>query len=195
MIRAVRQCYRDIDDRKAERTFSQIIANADLDRRNEVPRNGAARDRFIEYNAGTSRQWLDVELDVAELTMPAGLLLVACADLGPRSDRLFVADAALLAQNIYAELAHQAFERHAQMHLALAVQQNLMHLGVVLERQRWVFIDEFAGGGRQLHLVLAILEPETDCQHGLGRLQNIDLRNRHLADRNRLTGMDGIETS
>src|SRR5271168_5295760 len=97
MKRAVGQCDGNVNDRKTERAFAEIIANADLDRRNEVLRNSSARDLLAEGYATAPRQRLDVKLHIAELTMPARLLLMPRANFRRRADRFLVSDAALLA--------------------------------------------------------------------------------------------------
>ena len=79
VIGAVDQRHRDVDHRKAERAVLERVDHALLDRRDVVARHHAAGDLLLEHEAGAARQRLDVEHDVAELAVAAGLLLVAAA--------------------------------------------------------------------------------------------------------------------
>ena len=79
MIRAVDQRHRDIDHRETQRPFLQVIDDALLDRGNEIARHDAAVDLVLEDEAGAARQRLDLEHDIAELAVTAGLPLVAAA--------------------------------------------------------------------------------------------------------------------
>jgi len=56
--------------------------------RDEVVGNDAALDLIDELEAGAARQWLDAQIDLAELAGAAGLLLVARVSLGIGRDRL-----------------------------------------------------------------------------------------------------------
>src|SRR5262245_65037412 len=79
MVRPVDQAHGDIDHGKAERARMEVIADADLDRRNVVLRHHAAGDLVAELEARAALTRLDRDHDVAKLTVTAGLLLVAPA--------------------------------------------------------------------------------------------------------------------
>ena len=64
-----------------------------LDRRDEALRDHAALDLVDELEAVAVGQRLDLDVAVAELAAPAGLLLVAPVGLGRPADRLAVGDA------------------------------------------------------------------------------------------------------
>ena len=76
---AVGQRHRDIDHREAERSLDHRIAHALLDRGDILLRNGAARDLLGEAEAFAARQRRKLDHHVAELAVPARLLLVAAA--------------------------------------------------------------------------------------------------------------------
>ena len=85
VIGAVDQRHRDVDHREAERAVLERVDDALLDRRDVIARHHAAGDLVLELEAGAARQRLDVEHDVAELAVAAGLLLVAAAHAGSAS--------------------------------------------------------------------------------------------------------------
>ena len=68
-----------------------------------VRRHRAADDLLVEFEAGAARHRLDLEHDVAELAMAAGLLLVPAA-LGDRfADGLLIADRGRMRFDVDAE--------------------------------------------------------------------------------------------
>ena len=77
MILAVEQRHFEIDHRLAERSLLQILDQPGLDRRDEIARHDTAHDLVDEAEARAARQRLDLDLDVGELAMAAGLALVA----------------------------------------------------------------------------------------------------------------------
>jgi hypothetical protein len=78
VVGAVCQRHRHVHHREAaERPLVQVVGNADLHRGNELRRHHAAGDGLGELEARTARQRLDVEHHIAELAVPARLLLVA----------------------------------------------------------------------------------------------------------------------
>ena len=133
MIGAVEQRHGDVDDGEAQRPVLQIVFDADLHRRDELARDDAAGDLLGELEAGAARPRLDVEHHVAELAVPARLLLVAAAHLRAIADRLLVGNEARLALDRDAVLALQPLGGDAQVHLALAEQQHLVRVGVHLD--------------------------------------------------------------
>src|SRR5215471_18191958 len=96
------------------------IDDAFLDRRDVVARHHTAGDLVLEYETGIARQRLDVEHDIAELTVPAGLLLVPAALLDRLFDGFSVSDGRPAALDRDAEALGQPLGRNTQMHFALA---------------------------------------------------------------------------
>src|SRR4051794_37167620 len=95
MIRAVRQRDGEIDDREAERPLLDRVRHARFDRGDVLAWHHAARDLVLEGEALPARQGPDLDHRVAELTVAAGLLLVAAARGGSALDGLAVADLGL----------------------------------------------------------------------------------------------------
>src|SRR4029453_14442156 len=83
----------EIDHRLAERAFLEIVDQAFLDGRYEVARHHAAHDLVDEAEARAARQRLDLDLDVGELAVTAGLPLVAGMLRAAALDGLTVGDA------------------------------------------------------------------------------------------------------
>ncbi len=158
-------------------------------------RHHAAGDLVVEPEAAAARQRLDVEHHVAELAVPARLLLVPAAHLDALLDRLLVGQLPRLGFRLHAVLALQPLERHAQVHLALAPQHHLVRVLGVLEPERGVLLHQPGQRARQLHLVLAVLDADGDAVDGFGRLGRLDLRAAALLGRQRLAGVDLLEPS
>ena len=92
MVGAVGQRDGHIHHLEAERSLFERLDRAFLDRRDEVSRHHAAADLVLELEAGAARQRLDVEHDIAELAVAAGLLLVPAALDDAFLDGFVVAD-------------------------------------------------------------------------------------------------------
>ncbi len=104
MVGAVEHGHLDVLDRVAgDDTGLHRLDDALLDRRDEAVGDHAALDRVDELEAAAGRQRLDLDVAVAELPAPAGLLLVAAVRLGPGADRLLVGHARRLQVDLDAE--------------------------------------------------------------------------------------------
>ena len=79
------------------------------------------------------------------------------------------------------------------MHLALAEQQHLMRVVVLLERQRRIVLHQLGERSRELDLVLAVLEHQPDAEHRLRRRRTLDLHDAALVGRDRLARLDAFE--
>ena len=167
MIGAVGQFDADIHHGKPEWALLQVVGHADLDRRNELPRDGTSDDGLTELEPRSARQRADLDNDVAELAMPAGLLLVPAANLDRFADRLLVRNLTGLRLGIDAVFPPQAFQGDAQMHLTLAPQHHLMGILGVIETQRRILLHQPRQGRRQLYLILAIPKLDGKSIHGL----------------------------
>ena len=122
----------DVDHRKSQRSALQMLAGARLDRRDELARHGAADDLVLELEALAARERADLDLDVAELAVPARLLLMAAVRVGALADRLPVGRARRVRLDLDIVLVLQPVEGDAQMDLALTPQQGLVGLALVL---------------------------------------------------------------
>ncbi len=155
----------DIDDGKAQGALLQEVPGPGLDGGDELPWHRAPHDLVVEGEAGTALERADLDLDVAELPVPAGLLLVAAVRLGGLADRLAVGRPGRARLDLHIVLRPQPVQRHAQMHLALPPEHDLVHLGILLEPQRGVLVDELGEGTRQLDLVVAVGGGEREGEH------------------------------
>src|SRR5205823_10507968 len=88
-----------------------------LDRRDEGVGNDAALDLVDELEPFARRERLNLDVAIAELPAPAGLLLVAAMSGGRAADRLLVGDARRLQRNLDAEAFAQAIDDHFDVHL------------------------------------------------------------------------------
>src|SRR5262249_12136146 len=80
----------EVDHRLAERSLPEILAQALLARGAEVAWHHAAPDLVDEAETRAARQRLDLDLDVTDLAVTAGLSLVARVLMGAGLDRLAV---------------------------------------------------------------------------------------------------------
>ena len=99
-------------------------------------RDRAAEDLVDELELAAARQRLHADLAVAELAVAAGLLLVAAVRLDARRDRLAVGDAWRLQLHLDAEAALQLRDRHLDVQLPLAGEQQLVGLRIALVADR-----------------------------------------------------------
>src|SRR4051812_22587246 len=88
MESAVEQGDGEVDHWIAQGPALEILLDAFADRRDVVPRHGAADDLVVELEAGAARLRLDLDLHIGELAVPARLALVARMLLGALADRL-----------------------------------------------------------------------------------------------------------
>ena len=83
MIRAVEDGGLEVDHRvSGQESAHARVLDPLLDRRDVLPRNRAAEDVVLELEVAAARQRLHADLAVAELPVPARLLLVAAVRLG-----------------------------------------------------------------------------------------------------------------
>ena len=93
------------------------LADALLDAREEALRDGAADDPLGELDAAV-RVRLELQPDVAEHPVAAGLLLVPAVDLGRAPDGLLVRDPGRVRRHGGPELALEALHDHGVVRLA-----------------------------------------------------------------------------
>src|SRR5947207_15766584 len=124
MVLTVEQLHFEIDHRLAERAFLQVIDQPLLDRWNEVSRHHAAHDLVDEAEARAARQGLDLDLDVGELAVAAGLALVARMLGGAGLDALAIGDARRRSVDRDVVAAGELVDRYPEMQLALSPEQH-----------------------------------------------------------------------
>ena len=95
-------------------------------------RDRAAEDVVDELELAAARQRLHPDLAVAELAVAAGLLLVAAVRLDARRDRFPIRDARRLEQHFDAETPLQFRDRHLDVQLALAGEQQFVGLRIAV---------------------------------------------------------------
>ena len=153
MVLAVGEGHGDIDDREPERTPVQILLHAALDRGDVLPRHRATDNGLGELETGAAGQRLDVEMDITELAVAARLLLVAAMLGGRLADGLFVRHLRQPRLDLEIVSVAQPCQGDLKVDLALPPQQHLIGVGVLLEGERRVLLDEFGEGAGEPHLV------------------------------------------
>src|SRR5262249_50894850 len=153
----------DVDHRVAgEDTRLEGFADALLDRRDVLPRNGAALDLVLELEARSRRQRLDAQEDVAVLATAARLAaqLVFLRDL--LADRLAVGDLRLADVGVDLELAQQAVDDDLEVQLAHAGDDRLAGLLVRAHAEGRILGRELRERGPELLLVSLGLRLDRD---------------------------------
>ena len=142
-----------------------------FDGRNELPRNRAAENVVDELEVGAARQRLDLDLAVAELPVAAGLLLVPAVRLGRGLDRLAVRNARRLQVDVDAESPLQLRDRHFDVQLPLAREQQLLRLRIAAVADRRILFLEAVHRRADLVFVAAALRLDGVRQHRLRKFQ------------------------
>ncbi len=132
-----------------------------LDAREEALGHRATDDALGELDAAIGVR-LELQPDVAEHPVPAGLLLVAAVDLGRAADRLLVRDLGDVGHDRRPELALETLEDDRGVGLAHRP-QDLLAGGASLEPHRRLLL-EHPGKGRA-HLVEVALALGLDGGH------------------------------
>ena len=107
-----------------------------FDGREEILGDAAAEDLFLKDDL-LAVAGLEVDDDIAELAMTAGLLLMAALLLAGLADGLAVGDAGSLQADLDAELVLQLGLDDIQVLLAQTTDDLLVGLGVVLDSSGW----------------------------------------------------------
>src|SRR4029077_10410995 len=116
----------------------------------------AADHLFAELEALATRQRLDLQHNVAELAVAAGLLLVPAALADLLANGLLIADRRRMRFDVDAETVAQALQRDPQMHLALPPQYDVVGALVLDHGQRRIFLVEPQQRLAEFHVILAI---------------------------------------
>ena len=104
MVGAIDEPHADVLDRVAgHHPFLHRLAHPLLHCGNEGGRDHAPLDLVHELESGLGRQRLDFDVRIAELSPPAGLLLVTTVGVGRLADRLLVGHTRRLERDLGAE--------------------------------------------------------------------------------------------
>ena len=131
---------------------------------------------------------LDLDRDVGELPVAAALPLEARMLLGPVPDRLLVGDRGGPAVDREVVAVAQAVHRDLQMDVALSPQHHLLGVGVLVELEGRVLLDELADGAGQFDVVGALFRGDRQAKdrlRPLGARQRVGLARRGQHDAGR----------
>ena len=157
MERPVHQLHLEVDQREsAQRPFLRRVADAVLDRGDELPRDDPAHDAVLELHSGPARKRLQLDVTVAVLTAPAALPLVLALRLGAGQHRLVVRRVRQLQVHVDVELPLQLLDGHLDVHLPHALEQRLVGLGIARQLQRGILLEQLVQRHARLLLLLAI---------------------------------------
>ena len=191
MERAVVQRRLEVDEREAgQHALGRRLPDALLDAGKEALGDRAADDLVRELDArrGVGRE---LDPDVAEHAVAAGLLLVAAVRLGRAADRLAVGDRGRPGHDRGAELALEALGDDRDLRLADGPQDLLAGLGPLDARGRLLLEHP---GQRGAHLVEVALGHGLDGDLERG-VREVDRREAEggVAGRERVAGLGDAE--
>jgi len=166
-----------------ENTLLDVVAKALFNCGDEVARYNAADNCIFEDELGVGGIVVGTEFDnnVTELTMSAGLLLVAAANVDLLADGLTVRNFGILQDALYAELGSKLLGGNFDVQLAQTAQQGLGGLNILGDGEGRVFFDEAVESGEDLVFFAGLLG--VNC-HG-------DAGSREL-DVGKLDGLGGV---
>src|SRR5258708_775634 len=143
VVRAVVELDLDVDDGVArEHAAVHRLADALLDGRNELLRDGAADDLVLEDEARPALARLEPDEHVAVLAAPAGLLGVLVLGVDLLRDALAIRDFGLADVRLDLELAPQAVDDDFEVELAHAGDDRLRGFFVGERAKRRIFVGE-----------------------------------------------------
>src|SRR5215213_8400062 len=131
VIASVDEADGDVDDVEAERALTHRFAHAILDRWDPLLRDGPAVNLLLEMKAFPAAQRTDFDNHVAELAVPAGLLLVSSVLADGFPDRFPVAHGRCVGFHLYAVAPLEAGKHGVEMLLVDALQADLV-IGFVM---------------------------------------------------------------
>ena len=153
VIGTVDQRHRNVHDRKAERPLLEGVDHAFFDGGDVVAGNHAARDLLFERESGIARPRLDIENDIAELTVAAGLLLVTAALLDRTLDGFAIADGRSDRRSM--AMPKRSASRSVATRKCISPwpqTTDFVRLGIVHHRERGVFFEQLGQGEAELHV-------------------------------------------
>jgi len=133
----------------------------------EVLRHAAADGLVGEDHLFGLGLRLKTDIDIAELAVAAGLLLVASVDLDLFLDGLAVGDLGGLQNSLHLVLAGELGHENAQLHVAGARNDELLGLGIVAVPEGGVLLVQLDETGRDLVLCALDLGVDRHAVHGL----------------------------
>src|SRR5215472_17432255 len=136
------QVDRDINDRKTDRAAPQRLDHAFLDCGDIITRDRAADDSVDIGETRAARQRFHLERDVGELAMAPTLTLEAGMLLSAAPDRLLVVHRSAASIDRQVVAIAQAVDGDLQMNVALAPQHHFLRVGVLLELERGILLDQ-----------------------------------------------------
>ncbi len=83
----------------------------------------------------------------------------------------------------------QALEGDVQMHFALAVEQQLVGVGIVAEAERGIVLAELRQRRGELHLVVAVLDVDREAEERLQRFRPFVVAGRLAAGAQQIAGL------
>ena len=207
MIGAVVKRRLESDDRVAgEHALGHAVAQALLDRGEEVLRDGAA-EHFLFEDHFIALAGLKADPHVAELAVAAGLLLVSALNLDLLADLLTVRHLRILKIDGNAGLAVlQLGDDNVELSFAHAADDLLLRFGVVLEGDGGILFHQLAEAGSDLFFIALRLGSDGFGEAGLREIEDrhdglVALRAEgvagggggHLRYRADVAGGDGID--
>src|SRR5690606_33235451 len=151
------------------------LLDAGVDRGDVLLRDAAAGDLVDELVAAAGPGGLEVDLDLGELTRPAGLLLVGVdVAVDGLRDRLAVGDLRLADGGLYLELPQHAVDDHLEVELAHAGDDGLAGLLVGADLEGRVLLRQREEGLGHLVLVVLRLRLDGELDDRLGELELLE---------------------
>src|SRR5690349_6977042 len=142
MVAAVDQANGAIDDRETQWPPGHRLAHAFLDGRDPLFGHRPAVDLLLEVEALATAQRTDFDDHVAELAMPARLLLVAAMLTHRLADGFAIANRRRVALHLDAIAALQPCQHGIEMFVVHAAKANLVGGVVMLDDEAGILLDE-----------------------------------------------------
>ena len=157
VILAVEQRYVHVGDGIAARAVRERLAHAFFDRRNELARNDAADDLFVERYAGTAFARLETQPHVGKLPVTAGLMLVSRMNFGAAGDRFLIRNLRRRRSRFRPCIcgASRSTAMRDVLFAAAQSSNSLRYVGA-LQTQRRIFVDDAREHLRNLRFVHAV---------------------------------------
>ncbi len=149
----------------------------------------------MNWEAGAARQRRNVDDDVAELSVSAGLLLVPPALGHGFADRFLVGNLRRVRNEFEPVLRLHLLARDTQMHLALAGEKRLVRVLHMRHDERAVLLDKLRHRRRHLHLVLAVLHRDRDVIDRRQNVRHFERLGRRAVVTERVSGLDRVEAA
>ena len=163
------------DDRVAcQNALADAVAQALFNRRDKVLRHAAADGLVREDHLFGFGLRLKADVDVAELAVAAGLLLVTAVDLDLLLDGLAVRDLGGLEHSLDLVLALELCHQDGQLHIARARDDEFLGFGIVAVGEGSVFFVQLHKTGCDLIFRALNLGVDRHLVHGLVVLHGRD---------------------